>query len=416
MPSPREYMPQPCYEEDEIDFLDLLLVLVRNKKRIFFTAFALALIAAAWSLIMTPLYRSSAQLLPPSSGSGSKALALMAQMGVPDFAAGMLGVQTPADLLVAIAKSRPVLEEMIRKYDLASYYFPETPKEEILGDQLRGAVADALSVASDTKTGIITLSVIDEDPAHAAELANGAVGILQDFLKKQSLGEAAQQRLFLEQQLKETQLNLLQAENALVAYQKKSGILDVESQATQLFSSMGTLRAKIAEKEVAYNTAKSFATGKNPEIQRLQAELTSLRQQLKQMESQTASEENFMLPLGLEELPDAGLEYLRLMRDFKFHEAIYGMLLKQLEGVRMSEAKEPVVIQVLSPAYPPDMRFKPKRKLMVILAGALGLFLGIFWAFLAEFARNASRDPQRAEKMAQIKGLLWGRRKNAPSA
>ncbi|HPJ26993.1 MAG TPA: Wzz/FepE/Etk N-terminal domain-containing protein, partial [Synergistaceae bacterium] len=323
----QEYMPQPCYEEDEIDLLDLLLVLVRNKKRIFFTAFAFALVAAIWSLIMTPVYRSSTQLLPPSSGSGGKALALMAQMGVPDFAAGMLGVQTPADLLVAIAKSRPVLDEMIRKYDLASSYFPDTPKEEILGDDVRNILSEKLTALADTKTGIITLSMEDEDPAHAAELANGTVEILQSFLKKQSLGEASQQRLFLEQQLKETQMNLLQAENALVAYQKKSGVLDVESQTTQLFSSLGTLRAKIAEKEVEYNTAKSFATGKNPEIQRLQAELASLRQQLKQMESQTASEESLMLPLGLEELPDAGVEYLRLMRDFKFHEAIYGMLL-----------------------------------------------------------------------------------------
>ncbi|NCC97463.1 MAG: lipopolysaccharide biosynthesis protein, partial [Synergistales bacterium] len=161
---------------------------------------------------------------------------------------------------------------------------------------------------------------------------------------------------------------------------------------------------QVTAKEVELRSTQTFATANNPRVKQLQAELSSLKQQLKRMEASTGS--TSPSDISLKDLPDAGLEYLRLMRDLKFHETLYGMLLKQYESARISEAQEPSVVQVLSKAEPPELKDKPKKKLIVVLATVLGGFIGVFGAFLKEFAANAQSDPERKAKMDELKRNL----------
>ena len=43
---------------------------------------------------------------------------------------------------------------------------------------------------------------------------------------------------------------------------------------------------------------------------------------------------------------------------------------------------------------------------MIIVAGFLGLFVGIFAAFVKEFIDSSSKDPTSAEKIALLKAYL----------
>ncbi|EFC90801.1 lipopolysaccharide biosynthesis protein [Dethiosulfovibrio peptidovorans DSM 11002] len=421
--------PQEYYDEDEIDLLDLLLVLARRKWFIIKTTFIFAVLAIAYALLATPIYRAETQVIPPQSGSG--AMAALAQMGVPDFAAGMLGVTTPSDTLVAIVKSRPVLDKVIDKFGLMDRE-PEpgplpveaikeginTLKEKLLPSKesaseeekpkfrsdIRRGLANATSATADTKSGIITISVSDTSPDLAAEIANEYVAQLQELMQSLAFSQASQQRLFLEDQVKDAQYNLLQAERNLSEYQIRTGILDVGEQTSAVMEGLIKLRAEVTAKEVELRSTQTFATANNPKVKRLQSELASLKEQLKRMEASTGS--TMPSDISIKDLPDAGLEYLRLMRDMKFNETLYGMLLKQYESARISEAQEPSVVQVLAQAEPPERRSKPKRKLIVVLATVLGGFIGVFGAFLKEFAANAQSDPERSAKMTELKKHL----------
>lgn len=422
--------PQEYYDEDEIDLLDLLLVLARRKWFIIKTTTIFAVLAIAYALLATPIYKAETQVIPPQSG-GSGAMAALAQMGVPDFAAGMLGVTTPSDTLVAIVKSRPVLDKVIDKFGLMDRE-PEpglppveaikeginTLKEKLLPSKesaseeeepkfrsdIRMALATATSANADTKSGIITISVSDTSPDLAAEIANEYVAQLQELMQSLAFSQASQQRLFLENQVKDAQYNLLQAERNLSEYQIRTGILDVGEQTSAVMEGLIKLRAEVTAKEVELRSTQTFATANNPKVKRLQSELASLKEQLRRMEASTGS--TMPSDISIKDLPDAGLEYLRLMRDMKFNETLYGMLLKQYESARISEAQEPSVVQVLAQAEPPERRSKPKRKLIVVLATVLGGFIGVFGAFLKEFAANAQSDPERSAKMTELKKHL----------
>jgi len=397
--------PPSYYEDDEIDLLDLLIVLAKRKWLIFWMTFIFGIISIAYVLLVPPIYRASTRILPPMAGKQSLAMSMMSQAGVPGFAADALGIKTPGDLVVGIATSRTVQNKLIEKFDLMTRFESENM------DLTREALSEATSANTDAKSGIVSIAFEDKDPEFASQVANAYVKELQGLLQTLAVSEASQQRLFLEGQVRETQLELLRSETALAEYQKKTGILNAGQQASALMSAIATFRARISAKEVEFKTAQTFASANNPRIQQLKAEIASLKEEMTKLEEKASSGTSGTFSLS--ELPDAGLEYLRKLRDQKFYETLYGMLLKQLETARMAEAQEPSIIQVIDEAVAPQVKAKPKRKQVVILATVLGFFLSIFLAFIFEFVEKAGLDPERKGKLHTLKNHLRLRAKKS---
>src|SRR6056297_4314863 len=236
--------PDPYYyEDDEIDLLDLLIVLAKRKKLIIGITTLFALASIAYALLATPIYRANTTIMPPTSNKQSQIISMMAQAGVPSFASGLatdaLGIKTPGELFVGLTTSRSIQDNLIKRFDLMTRYESENM------DQARESLKGISSANTDPKNGLITIAVEDEDPAFAANLANGYVDSLQSFLEKIAISDAAQQRLFLEDQVKETHIKLLQAENDLMKYQEKTGIIDAKSQASAVRKNVADLRATI---------------------------------------------------------------------------------------------------------------------------------------------------------------------------
>ena len=79
-----------------------------------------------------------------------------------------------------------------------------------------------------------------------------------------------------------------------------------------------------------------------------------------------------------------------LSRDAKIKEILFELLTKEFEIAKIEEAKSMPTLQVLDTAVVPEKKSKPKRKLMVVIAGITSLFAGVFTAFVREHcARNS---------------------------
>jgi uncharacterized protein involved in exopolysaccharide biosynthesis len=379
-------------DDDEISLLDLALVLVKRKKLIFWMTFGLAVLVAIYSLVTPKIYRAETRLLPPKSAEvGASALLDMATGG----AASALAGKTPGDLYVGIAKGRTVMDAVIGKFKLGEVYEIDNP------DRIRAALSGNLEAKSDLKTGIISIAVLDRDPVRAAAVANGFVEALKDVTSGLAISESAQKRLYYESQIKDVQASLQKAENDLKSYQERTGIQEAGSQTGALIGTMASLRAQITAKEVQLRALRAYATGQNPEVKKVQNELAALYGQLERLEAGQGSGTDPLNPEG--GMPKARLEYMRLLREAKFNEYLYGLLQKQFEMAKLGEVKDAAVIQVIDEAVPPQVRFKPKRRLMVMLAAVLGFFLSIFAAFFLEFLENARRDPESAAKLDAFK-------------
>jgi tyrosine-protein kinase Etk/Wzc len=90
----------------------------------------------------------------------------------------------------------------------------------------------------------------------------------------------------------------------------------------------------------------------------------------------------------------SGIDNL-LSRDAKNKEMLFDLLTKEYEIAKIEEAKSMPTIQVLDRAEPPEKKCKPKKTQMILLAGAIGLFVSVFAAFVCE---NLSRTPLGGKK------------------
>jgi tyrosine-protein kinase Etk/Wzc len=388
---------------DEISLLDLLIVLAGRRRLIAIVTAACAVLAAIVSLLLPKAYTATAVLLPPQQNS-SLAGALSSQLGnLGSMAAlaGGFGIKNPNDMYVAMLRSETVEDAMVDRFGLMGEYHARYRSEA------RKKFEHNAEVDGDGKDGLIHISVEDRDPQRAADMANGYIDAFQKLSQSLATTEAGQRRLFFQQQLEKAKDDLANAEEALKQTEQTTGLIQLDSQARALIESAASLRAQIAAKEVQIQAMRTYATGENAGLVQAQQELDSLRAELAKLGGSEDNADALVVSKG--QMTQAGLEYVRRLRDVKYYETIFDILARQFEIAKLDEAKEGALVQVVDHAIKPDRRSFPKRTLMVIGATAAGLFLGILIALLqAGFAR-LREDPESSAKLALLKNVLTRR-------
>jgi len=75
----------------------------------------------------------------------------------------------------------------------------------------------------------------------------------------------------------------------------------------------------------------------------------------------------------------------QLNKEYRVKESLYNIFYKQAEEIWLTETAEADLLKIVSLAYEPGGPIKPNKKLNILIAGVLGLFVGIFVTFLLEF-------------------------------
>jgi tyrosine-protein kinase Etk/Wzc len=386
-------------EGDEISLLDLLIVLAERKRVILWVTAVFAIVAIIISLLLPPRYTATVMLLPPQQSS-SMGAALASQLGgMAALAGGSLGIKNPNDMFVGMLKSRTVEDAMVQHFGLMQEY-----RNRYLSDA-RKAFEKHVTVDGSGKDGLIHISVEDRDPRRSAELANGYVDQFRNLSQHLAITEASQRRLFFEQELERAKNNLANAEEALKQTQQTTGVIQFDSQARALIESAASLHAQITAREVQIQGMQTYATGENAQLVQAQRELEGMRAQLAKLGgSADSSGGELLVPKG--RVPEAGLEYVRKLRDVKYNETIFDILARQFEIAKLDEAKQGALIQVVDPAIPPDRRSFPKRSLIVIGATALGFLIGVLLALLQAGLERIKDDQETAVKLHLLRRAL----------
>jgi uncharacterized protein involved in exopolysaccharide biosynthesis len=389
---------------NDISFLDLLIVLGGRKKFLAVSTLAVFAVALIVTLLIPKRYTATITVLPPQQGSSLSA-ALLSQVGnlgaLGSLAGGSLGLKNPADMPIALLRSRSVEDAMIQRFDLMKLY-----KEKRLSDA-RKSLENHTSIDSNIKDGLIRIEVEDRDPKRASDMANAYVDEYQKFSQHLAIGEAGQRRLFFERQLVEAKNELAIAEEALKASQQKSGMIQLDSQAKALIESVAALRAEIAAKEVEIRSLSLSETPNNPDIRMAQEQLAALQAQLRRIGgTQSGEDSDLIVPRG--KIPEAGMDYIRKLRDVKYNEMIFELLAKQFEIAKLDEAREGAIIQVVDPAVPPDKKSFPKISLIVPTLTFVWVLLAIFGVFFFEGLRRARQRPEDYHRLQAFKAI-WQR-------
>ncbi len=353
--------------EHEVSLLDLLRVLGRRKRMIAGAGLIAAGLTAIAVFLWPPTYTAEAVILPPQPEQSSQAMMMGSVAGLGNLG-GLAGLgaasallRNPAELYIGILKSRTIAESLIAKFRL----------HEVYGRSSLTDTRKALERHTNISAGrdsLIRIRVDDRDRTRAAQLANAYVDELQSRNSGLALTSASQRRLFFERQLAEEKNALADAEVALKKVQQGSGLVFPQGQSEALIRSIAQLRAEIAGREVQLQGMRAYAAPGNPQLQMVEREAAALRGQLDKLER--GAPEGSAVPAR--NLPEAGLEYVRKLRDVKYHELLFEILSRQYEAARIDEARMAPLVQVVDPAVVPDKKSWPPRTLFTLAAGCLG--------------------------------------------
>jgi uncharacterized protein involved in exopolysaccharide biosynthesis len=392
----------------EVSVLDLIWLLSQHRSALAIGTAAFTTAAIVLALLLPAQYTATTVILPPQQDGPSFTNSLLSRsiggLGMlGSIAQSTLGLKNPNDMQVALIQSRIVEDELVDGFDLRKVY---RDKKE---SNARKELVRNTSIDSGLKDGLIRISVTDQRPARAADMANAYVQSYRKLYAGLAVSEAAQRRLFYEQQLAKQSDKLADAEQSLVEVELRTGLIEPEGQATAVIQSVAALRSEMAAKEVQIDAIRKFAADQNPDLQLAEQELGGLRRQLSQLGADTNTQSGeFLMPKG--NVPRAALEYAQKLREVRYEETIFNFLETQYELAKMDEAKEGAVIQVVDPAITPDKRSGPPR-LLIISGGIIGgLLLMSLVIFLKATVSAAGKDPKSREL---LDSLLPSRNKTA---
>jgi len=167
-------MPQPMVDEDEINLLDLWRVLWQRKMIVLGTALAAAIMAVAYALLATSVYKAEAFLLPPSAQN-------VQGLNVQGLNVQGLNVQgyTPEqvyDLFIRNLQSRALRRHYFDAHKLADALAPDREQDANINRIFEEDFNKMLSVSRDKKNKArVDVSYQGSDAKLAAQWVNDMV-------------------------------------------------------------------------------------------------------------------------------------------------------------------------------------------------------------------------------------------------
>jgi tyrosine-protein kinase Etk/Wzc len=385
--------PQPP-DRDEVNLFVYLQILLKWKRFILINIAIVAVIVAGITLLIPNTYKATASVIPPRQEGGlGGMISQMTKDIVPTNILGRLNVSQGVYNYLAIMQSRRTMEAIIRKFDLWTVYGITSRSMEIAMRNLAGN-----SFFDIEKNGNITITVIDESPQRAADMANYYVEMLNLVNSELSSLEARNNRLFLERRYQQAQKDMRSVEDSLRLFQEKYGIFSLPDQIKAGIEEVAQLKAQASIGEVELGVLER-SLGRDNQATRLKtSEIDEIKRKLRSLKDGTGDgDAAFSLPF--KDVPELGIRYLRLYRDFEIQNKILQFIIPMYEQARVDEQKNIPAVLVLDKAYKPERKDGPKRSMIVLVAM---LLVGSFSAFLV-FVFESLRSTRRTRTSLEMR-------------
>lgn len=368
-------------EEDEIDLFELFGVLKKHYKLVLIMPLIVAILVALYSLTMPNYYKSSATLYVQSKSGGLSSVLSSIPM------AGMLGLGQSSDsgYLEAFLKSNTMSGIIIQKFGIATntaIVGPNPkPASDVKYDDLLNTVNKTVSIGNDAKSGLITISAETMDANLSAQITNSYIEHLTRFANEPQ----RKKLLFLSEQLAQVTKDSNEAQESLKKFQDENKMFTLEEYAKSIVERMTKLQTEKFSTEVSMQTQDRLmqSFGSMPELIKLEALKVAEATRIKAI-----NDEISVTQTAMESLPKLALEFARLRVALSVKEKLFTMITEQHELAKIAIADESSAFDIIDSPLVPELKSKPKRATMVILAGLLAGVIGVFSSFLIEFIQK----------------------------
>ena len=264
-----------------------------------------------------------------------------------------------------------------------------------LGYPVGGGQAKASQVDD---TQFVVLTVEDNNPQHAADIANILVTVLIE--KNEELQSV--RYVTAEQNLQEQIDQVLSQISTLQTQINEISSATVADQLNQVQAQIETLQTQINDLEVQVADLK-----KKPQTVERKAEIADKEATLEQIKPVLALYQqvytNLVVlgkPVESADATSTRLEQLRTT--LALYQQIYVNLLNSLEAVRLARAQNTPNVRQVEPAIAPSKPIRPQPEQTTMLAAALGLALAAGIAFLVEYLDITLKTMDDVERVLNL--------------
>lgn len=424
LPTVSEPQSQTEQRDDTISLLDLIGVIARRWRLIFFTTFFAAIgvvLFSIYTLRMPPdspynplpnIYEPRAEILlsDPNTGGGLSAALSNGDLGIIAGLAGLSdgGGDNSAALAQALLEGNWIVDQVIEEFGLLEEYAgSENPRTSA-----RQAVSQNLETEYDAASGILEVRFQSVDPVFAADILLRVVELLEARFTFLTRDDARARSEAIQLQLSQLEDDVEQAREAFSAFQRRYGVVDPETQSVQTLELIAQYRVQLFDLERQEQQLLQYVEDPNdPQIQRTRREITLLEQLIRELETGFTVYSPLSIPR--DELGQITVEYLDLQRDLQLKEEIYFTFQAEMVRAQIETQDTSSVFQVIEPPEVPEVKTAPSRAMICIIVTITAFFLAVFLAFVLEYFSKASRDPVEKQKLDAIRNEFRIRRRES---
>lgn len=400
-------------DADSVSFLDLVLVIVKYWKFIFFTTLAAAVLVVAYSLISIVLkpedsflpneYTPEVVVRLQEEGGALSSLSGSGSLSIFSGLAGISEGPSNSDLALAILDGPTLVDQVTAEFDFIGKYNigkePVTSSRKIYNKNLRSEY--------DMSTGLLVIGYTDIDPEFATGVVNFILNKLEERFQELTLETVRAKKEFLEKRLDEVEKDLETARNNLIDFQLKYGIYNLEAQGQVLLTEITRITSEMVIKELEINELKKTWDDDSAPVRSAEKELAQLETLLKVkkqgFESISPEAVSSAEYIPQKELPEIAVIYSDLTTEIGVHTSIKNLLRQEYEKVKLEEMDNSKMFQVVERATVPEIKSGPSRGLICMIFTFACFFLSVVISFFREYLHNARKDPEESLKLDAIK-------------
>lgn len=367
-----------------VDLLDIATVFALRKKTLLAIVLVVTLVGIVLAFIWPKAYKSEVSFIVTDGNavnfSSGGILSGLANLSVN-------GTNITADQALVLIRSKEIQDKVIENFNL----------KEVFGTDIREALRRKLDnrilVDEKREGGLgfnqiisISISYTDEEPQRTYDILQFYYDLLEEKIEDLNRKNVEDGYLLLQNRLIQNEKELQIAEDSLVSFQTRYGILEVEEQAKAQVQAIADLRAQIVKLEVEIGYAEEILGENSSKISDLKFQKAEVEKKYNQLINGNSSlDDPYDSFLSVKELPELFIEYLRRYREVVVQEEIYKVLYPQYEQQKLNFEEVNSGLRVIDPALVPTYKDSPKRAYIIIAAFLFGLFLSLIIVLVQEW-------------------------------
>lgn len=284
--------------------------------------------------------------------------------------------QQPVTLFVTLLKARPGTQFTLMRQS---------------GNNAIHQLRSGLTVSEKGKsTGILELTLESSSPDHAVRVLNEIANIYVQQNVENKSAESQKTLEFLEQQLPMLKEQMESATNVLNEYRNKKGSVDLDIETQNILHGMVEVKTQTTLLQQKRDELRQKYTESHPNVIAIDKQIARLQDQMRSHDKMVKS------------LPETQQVIVGLSGDVKVSSTLYTTLLNNAQTLRVAKAGTVGDVRVIDYAVLPDKAIKPNKILVIGVAFAFGLLLGVVAVFVRKSLLRGIEDPDLIEKQLHI--------------